>query len=290
MQTILIRFDRLPPTPLLLARSLLPKKRRTSDALPRLEATVSGVQVDAVTLRAYREVCGFKRGDSLPLTYPQVLASPLHLAVFSHPGFPFAPLGIVHVRSEIEQRRLIGAGERLDLRCWTEGLREVRGGLEFDLVTTASVNAEVVWRSVTTILRRQPGKTPRRDEPRRMELVEPPGAVRSQEWRIGESTGRRYARVSGDYNPIHLYAATARLFGFPRAIAHGMWSLARCVAELEELRAPGPARLEASFRRPVLLPSSVRFSVREEDGRLAFAVRGQDGAQTYLSGSLGPRF
>ena len=81
------------------------------------------------------------------------------------------------------------------------------------------------------------------------------------EWRLAGDVGRRYGAVSGDRNPIHLHPLAARLFGFPRAIAHGMWTVARCLAE----HGTPPATLvRAEFRAPVPLPGTVTYAA---DGR-----------------------
>ena len=78
-------------------------------------------------------------------------------------------------------------------------------------------------------------------------------------WRLGEGTGRRYAGVSGDWNPIHLHALTARPLGFPTAIAHGMYTYARVVAALgPAIRGEGVTS-HVWFRKPVRLPSTVRL-------------------------------
>ncbi|MDX2556969.1 MaoC family dehydratase [Streptomyces stelliscabiei] len=77
------------------------------------------------------------------------------------------------------------------------------------------------------------------------------------EWSLGGDVGRRYGAVSGDRNPIHLHPLGARLFGFPRAIAHGMWTVARCLAEYGT---PPAALVRAEFRAPVPLPGTVTYA------------------------------
>jgi acyl dehydratase len=103
------------------------------------------------------------------------------------------------------------------------------------------------------------------------------------EWRLGGDLGRRYAAVSGDRNPIHLYAATARAFGFRRQIAHGMWSMARCVAAVEN-RLPDAVRVEAAFQRPVVLPATVRFATRRTGSDLAFGLVDPRSGAPHLAG------
>ena len=60
--------------------------------------------------------------------------------------------------------------------------------------------------------------------------------------------------MSQDYNPIHLYGFTAKLFGFPRAIAHGLWSAARCLALLQDKLPTPPVAYSVQFKQPLLLP------------------------------------
>ena len=97
-------------------------------------------------------------------------------------------------------------------------------------------------------------------------------------WRLPGDLGRRYAAVSGDHNPIHLYALTAKAFGFPRQIAHGMWSKARCLAALDG-RLPDAVTVEVAFKKPVLLPGHGRLRVRPRGGRLRVRAGPAEGRQ-----------
>ena len=85
--------------------------------------------------------------------------------------------------------------------------------------------------------------------------------------RVPDDIGRRYAAVSGDVNPIHLNPLAAKAFGFPRAIAHGMWTHARSLAALEGRLPAGPLTVRAQFAKPVLLPSTVALHTAVDRGR-----------------------
>ena len=288
---VILEFDKLPNLPLQLGKGLLSRRSARPDVVvPPLEARVSDVRTSPEQLAAYRRVCGLPDDGALPPTWPQVLAVPVHAALLAHPSFPLPLPGLVHVSNVIEERRRIAPGEPLELRCAFAGTREARSGLEFDIRTTAAVDGELAWESVTTALVRMKGRGGgKREERRREGPGEPPGALRSVMWRVPEDMGRRYAKVAGDWNPIHVHKLLARPFGFPKAIVHGMWTFARCLGEGWDLLPPAPRRLEVSFRRPVLLPSSVGFSVHARDeGGVSFAVRGRDGASVHLSGSVSP--
>ncbi len=258
---------------------------RAGQVLGGFEASCAGLSLDPAKVAAYREVCGFAKGDDVPLTFPHILAAPLHMAVLTCPQFPIPAMGIIHGRNSIVQHRALKAGESLDFVVKVDGSRDVRNGYEFDVVTLASSGSELAWESVTTVFVRRKApegapKTPR-EKP-----ADPVPMAETKPWAVPHDQGRRYAKVSGDYNPIHLWPITARLLGgFPRPIAHGMWSLARCVAELEG-RAPAPvARLDVEFKRPVLLPAKAVFGATPDGDGFAYDLRDKEGKKQYLSGT-----
>jgi len=77
----------------------------------------------------------------------------------------------------------------------------------------------------------------------------------TQKLEISSNTGWRYARVSGDLNPIHLTARTAAMFGFKQAVAHGMWSMGRCLGAAATQLPTHPIQIDTQFKLPVYLPS-----------------------------------
>jgi acyl dehydratase len=274
--------------------SLLPGVRRGGRDLPDLELLQQGVRVDRDRLAEYAEVCGFGLRDTVPATYPHILAFPLHMALMTDGTFPFAPMGLVHVANRITQHRPVRAGDVLDLKVHAADLRTHPKGRRFDIVSEASVGGEVVWRDVSTMLRRGgggggggdggDGGGERRGDPRADRPV-PAGVTR---WSLPGDLGRRYAAVSGDRNPIHLYGATAKAFGFPRQIAHGMWSKARCLAALES-RLPDAFDVDVEFRKPVLLPATVAFGTAHGAGEAVdFALTDAEKGTPHLVGSVRP--
>ena len=261
--------------------SALTRSQSDGDSLPSWEVRVASVPVSPQRLDAYRAVCGLLDAPTLPITYPQVLAGSLHMHVMSRPGFPFPMMGLVHVANEIEQLRPIASAELLDLRVRLGELRRVRRGYEFDLLTEVESGGDLVWRSRMSILRMTAGDGVAARDKR---PVSAPVASAAHYLQLDapRDIGRRYARVSGDYNPIHLSAPSARLFGFPRAIAHGMWTLARCLALLSDGRQV--SRLDVQFKKPLLLPG--RAALRYEPGEeIAFLLLGRAG-RIHLQGRL----
>ena len=270
---ISLSFDSSPPVPLW--RAMLPKRRklRPGESLPEIELRCERLTPGDVA--AFRAVCGQPAAPSLPLTWPHILLTPLHLALATHPDLPLPAAGLVHVRNLIRQRRPIGLDEPLSARCLLSDQRLVKQGLEIDLLSEVFVRGERVWESVTTALCRAVRGV---GEGRTIEPDRIPHAERCVGWRLPADLGRRYAAVCGDYNPIHLHPLTSRPFGFSRPIIHGMWSLARAVAELDLPVAQRPVELEVNFRRPIFLPGEAIFTASaEEDGERRFDLRGRGG-------------
>ncbi len=232
---------------------------------------------------AYAAVCAFPRKDTVPLPYPHLLAFPLHMAIMSDPAFPYPAIGMVHLENTITSHRAIGVGEVLDLTASVVAPRAHAKGALLDFVTTVTSAGEVVWESTSTYLRR--GAKPD-GEPAASLVVDNPPAGGVQ-WSLPGDLGRTYGKVSGDHNPIHLYPLTAKALGFPRQIAHGMWTLARSVAAIEN-RLPDAVSVEVAFKKPVFLPGTVAFADRVDSRVHTFALTNPKDGSPHLVGRATP--
>ena len=252
--------------------------------LPGEELVLREVEIDRGRLERYCRVCTFEIRDTLPATYPHLLAFPLSMQLMTDRSFPFSVMGLVHIENRIDQVRPIGVDERLDVTVGARDLRPHDKGRQFDLVAEATAGGETVWRSASTYLKRgggNGGDSSKGSDPDRERPPEPDTVLT-----VPGDIGRRYGAVSGDRNPIHLHPLSARLFGMPKPIAHGMWLKARCLA-LVEGTLPDAFTVEARFKLPVYIPGKVsfwsdgeRFSLydaRNEKPHLAGAVRGPAG-------------
>jgi len=242
------------------------RRGNTSETLPDVRYSRAGIRVEVDDLIAYARLCGFPVTGILPPTYPHLVAFPLQMAAMSGDRFPLPLLGAVHVENRIEISRTLGIDEPLDVSVWAQDLRPHRRGRQVDLVSEVGVRGEVVWRGVSTYLSRgveHPDARPA-DPPSTDSLATVTAGPR---WRLGEGTGRAYAAVSGDWNPIHVHALTARPLGFPSAIAHGMYSYARVLASLGPKLPDSGLTSRVWFRKPVRLPSTVRLRTAFEPAR-----------------------
>ncbi|WP_424861318.1 MaoC family dehydratase [Streptomyces sp. MMS24-I29] len=289
---------------------------RPGAALPADRAIRPPAPVAPGPLAAYRRICGFPDTDELPLTYPHVLGFPLALRLMTARRFPLPVVGLVHTWIEITCHRAPHPADPLELTVYAEGLSPHRRGTEVTVVTEARRAGELIWESRSGYLSRHSTNTRRaastshdtstrhtRHAPNASDVADAPDTAGTRttssgptaavpdvtgtadapgpsvvaEWRLPADLGRRYGAVSGDRNPIHLYPLTARLLGFPRPVAHGMWTVARCLAEAPTSGAI--RRVRADFRAPVPLPATVTYAA----DATGFRLRGAD--RVHLTGT-----
>lgn len=263
--------------------------------LPAVRLMLPEARIDAGRLAAYNRVCGFDGSEAqppadasapeqapAPPSYPHVMAFPLAMELMARADFPFPVLGLVHTGVELTQYRALRPGDRPEISVYANGLAPHRRGTAFDVVTEFRLQGRLVWHSRSSYLCRhrtpdsQDGAATKAasghgDQADGREAAQQNGAGAQQQaplplrghWDLPSSLGRRYGRASGDRNPIHLHPLTARLFGFPRHIAHGMWTFARAVAGTGAAAGAEQLTARAEFKAPVLLPSRVAYHVDE---------------------------
>ncbi|GIF20306.1 acyl dehydratase [Actinoplanes tereljensis] len=255
------------------ALGLLPSRRPTG--LPETTLVRRGVTTDRDHLARYDRVCGFRLRDTLPPTYPHLMAFPLAMQLMSGRDFPFPVVGLVHITNRITVHRAIDAGEALDVTVTCENLRPHDRGQQFDVVATITGGDDIAWSAVSTYLSKNATKSAGRGK-----RDQAPGPAPTATWRVPARVGGEYAEVSGDRNPIHTSRIGARAFGFPRPIAHGMWSKARSLAALEG-RLPAEYTVDVAFKQPILLPSTVGFTAVPAGNGWEFRV---DSTKPHLAG------
>jgi acyl dehydratase len=251
--------------------------------IPDVVLTRDDVAVDRARLAAYDRVCGFDLSDTLPPTYPHMLAFPMHLALMTDGRFPLPAIGLVHIANTITVHRPIMAGEPLSLRVWATPIEPHPRGRQFTIRTEARAGDELVWEESSTNLKRG-----RPNDDARSPTDPPPaeGLPASATWKLPGDLGRRYGSVSGDLNPIHVHPLTARLFGFPTAIAHGMWTKARCLAALGPQLSGRRYTVSVAFKRPILLPATVEFAEATRADGIGFGVRDARRQTPHLDGEV----
>lgn len=261
--TLHLNLTELPSIWATYPRVLLTPRPPITDVLEPREISVSvrGVRIDAGLASRYAAMCGFDAAAGLPVTFPHVLATPLHLKIFAQQAFDLRPMGLIHLSNAIESAGTLGPGRPMDITVSACNYRRTDAGLAFDMNTTINVEGDAQWRETCVFLsrwtepvERSGGRPPR-----------PPRAPKDSavlaELEVTPETAWAYARVSSDFNPIHLNDRAARFFGLRGAIGHGMWSLARSLAQAPSPAIPPGTRIETQFLTPVQLPA--RVAVKE---------------------------
>lgn len=246
-------------------------RRGTGDApleLPAVAHVVEDVVVDPAGHEAFCRAVGapLREGPGGTEAFSghlHALAFPVAMSVLTRPDFPLPVLGMVHLANEVEHLRAAAVGEHLTVTATAERLRPHRSGAQVDVVARlARRDGETVWTGRSTYLARDVRVPGAADDAPRAEFVPP---APTGHWRLAAGTGRDYAAVSGDWNPIHLSGPSARALGMKGAIAHGMYSASRALAEVGV--PPGtPFRWTVEFAAPVLLPGTVAVAITD-DGR-----------------------
>jgi acyl dehydratase len=265
------------------AAGALPLVRRGQE-LPKRTVAVDELPIDPANVAAYAAVTGLRFADAVPLTYPFALTFPSVMSLVSGFDFPFAAMGSVHIENHITQHRPILVSDTVSAQVHAENLREHRRGLLVDIVTDVKVGNDVAWHQVTTFLHQQ--RTSLSDEPKpppqKQPKLPPPNAVLS----ITPGQIRQYASIGGDHNPIHTSSIGAKLFGFPTSIAHGMFTAAAVLANIEG-QLPDAVRYSVRFGKPVLLPAKPGLWVkRSNDGGWELALRDVKKGYPHLTATV----
>lgn len=279
--------------------------------LPTTSITLSNIKPNTEEVKQYKNVCSFKNDNNqLPMTFPHILAFPLHLELMLLKDFPFALMGMIHIRNDIRQHRAINLFETMDVTCSFDSIRSTQKGYEVDIKTIVHITGEVVWESISTNLVRKKIDSLNSDETKVNSEEGSSQKQLSQDeypykefWNLSSGLGRRYALVSGDSNPIHLFSLSAKLFGFKGHIAHGMWTKARVIAALHPQLNSESCRVVVNFKMPIFLPSNIQLNYRLKDqlddkaddqldkqpnnvNNIQFEVRDETGTKPHLQGYI----
>ncbi|MDN4500864.1 MaoC/PaaZ C-terminal domain-containing protein [Alteromonadaceae bacterium BrNp21-10] len=254
----------------------------TEPVLPTGHFEALDVSIKPAHLEAYHRVIGWLDSYRVAPTYLQILAFKQHLQLLTAGDFPFASMGLVHMSNRIEQYVPINVEDNFTLTCSCQNLSAHKKGWLFDIVTSATVNGQLVWQSSSRSLYRC--QQQKLVESRHTGVATGLMPVNNN-FNIPPNIGRQYAKVSGDFNPIHLWPVTAKLLGFRRHIAHGMWSKARCIAELAATL-PEQCCIEVEFKRPLFLPAKVVLASEQQVLTHRFDLRDSHSGNLHLQGTI----
>jgi len=273
-----------------------PTRIKEGKSYKRIEASIKNITADPQHVNQFAEVCDFTKNSLyIPLPYPHILAAPLHYAILNHKSFPLKLLGLVHVKNSITQYRQIELQEIMDIDCYIEGFDNTPKGQVFHMQTRISIDDELVWEETCSFLARKKSKSKKtktntKTKNKTTLTQDEMSDTQITSWEVPGNMGRRFAKVSGDVNPIHLTNISAKLFGFKKAIVHGVWSMSRTMAELEakldEKTLHNAIRLDVEFKLPVFLPTWVSLQTNQNTNGLSFLMKDSAGVKPHMAGSL----
>jgi acyl dehydratase len=237
--------------------------------------------LDPQQIGRYARVCGFIPEQGVPMTFPHVMAFPLHLMLLTDPAFPWSAAGLVHISNTVHLRRALQSRQTLRIEVESGALIAHDTGQAFTLHTRIYRGGEAVWDADSIYLKR--GVASRGVASTTLDPVDT--LVREARWQLPAQLGRDYAQASGDFNPIHLHALSAKAFGFPRAIAHGMWTLGRTLAALQPSKQLAAAHVHGDFKAPIYLPGDATLWSGASSARVRdFEIRDLAGEKPHLRG------
>lgn len=250
-------FQSLPPAgPARLLRALF---KGASDAVSPTELVTRYVlpHIEAETVRRYAYLMGFGSND-LPITFYYLLAQRAHMATMLGPEFPFRLAGMIHVENDLREWLRPQLALPLELTTRVAVDTPAQNGARYcELLTVGAQQGQPVFECRSRYLA---VRGERRAGNERGEPAVAAGGLKG-EWSLSAQAGRRYAAVSGDWNPIHLWPWSARLLGMKAPIIHGMHTVAKACALLEQAEGRRLAQVSARFKVPIPLGSHVELRV-----------------------------
>ncbi len=264
------------------AQAAIPKKGGTPGELPEVKITWEGVKVSKFQVNRYKKICGFTGKGNVPITFPHLLAFPLHMELLLRPDFPYPLLGVVHISNTIKQYEALDYNSKYNVEVSFAGIEEHDKGKLITIATRIYKGIEIVWEGSTAMLKRE--KTDSQSAgPKTIKQLEPLKGEK-ETWSLPSYLGAYYTTVAGDANPIHLMPLTAKAFGFKRHIIHRMWTLAKVASRLEQF-GENSKELIVDFKLPVFLPNKIVFGYDKKGDNIDFEVRDKTEAKPHLVGS-----
>lgn len=290
-----LHFDQKPANGKAMLKALvLPRAGFDSSVgLPNIKASWKGASADARELNEYLQTLSLEKHDYLPVLYPHVMAGSMHMNMLSHKSFPIRLLGSVHLKNRIVQHQAIADDATMEIKSEIGAYRLVEKGVEFDFTTDVYVQGEKVWEEVSIYF--QAGKFGGKENPSSEKSFELESLNQPQEsgsWHVPNNRGKRYAKITGDYNPIHMSPLAAKLFGFKRDIAHGFGVLAEAIEYSSAIEQAGgiekPLQVDVVFKGPVFLDSDVSIKQNKEQDSNRFDVYCASNPKPSICGSVKP--
>lgn len=184
---------------------------------------------------------------------------------------PYPPLSVVNLGCSLRLIEPLPPKGKAEVHCTLKALEEDESRVKLTLgLLTLVGNNPAVSAELRLLVRLSKPKASRSSKTSRPKPVVPMNARELSRRRFSRSAGAEFARLTGDFNPIHWSASYARLVGFKSPILQGFASFAVGFETLVTTRLSGKVedlvRYDADFEAPLVLPHTV--GVFWADGRV----------------------
>jgi hypothetical protein len=213
------------------------------------------------------------------------------LAARTLTGIPYPLVKVMNGGCRLEVIADLPIDEPLEVRARLEDIDDDgrRAVLHQRIVTGTREHPEAVVGHLYAIVPLGSGKSNGAPKPRSSKDKPrvPDDAREVGFFRVRHNAGLEFAKLTGDFNPVHWVPPYARAFGFKDVILHGFATMARAIEGLNRSVFAGDVHrirvFDCKFTRPLVLPARVGLYVTKNDGVF---VGDAPGGPAYLVGSF----
>lgn len=244
-------------------------------------------QLNNQHLQVFCNYFGYK--NTVPLTYFYLLAQRAHLGLMLDKSFPVPVVGLVHLENSISLKYTPNLSKPFFIKT-SVSAPDTDGSIPFTLVAAFYQNGVEVLSCTSLYLCKRKRKTATPKPKLEKEGFSLTGLDSKETYTIAANKGNSYARLSGDYNPIHTSFLLARLFDFKSKIIHGWYTVSKAVADIENAQGIKATAVVANFQNPILLPgkATLHYSSKQvNSATINFAVSDTNNSLLYVSGQVG---
>lgn len=277
------QYATLPGLPGLFWRMLTLRRKGLApgESIDLMQASMPSIETDQDLVARWCDMTGYRLEEGLAMPWPFIPAQRLTMALIADPAWPLRAMGMVHIRQTISQYQAVLMNRPYQAKVRVEGHETARQGRLFNFITDI-IQDDRHCQTVESRYLVRGGGNP--DLPREAPINRPATPTGPDRY-LPANMGRDYARISGDFNPIHLYAWTAKPLGFSRQILHGMAAAAWLAKKMEDKAGWSsflPSRLDIAFKTPMLLPSTIIADIHEIEDQVCGTIWPQQGDAPHI--------
>lgn len=256
------------------------KRSNASIENKNVKYIVDNFYVDPKNLVAYKKLCGFENGKSIPAVYFSMLSEILQNQMIENEKFSFSIKDLLHISHKMKQRDSLFANQRYTMTCQFSLLSQN----QFVYKTLVQSDGKTVLESESIYIVGY-----KKQEISQLDIgnnafdrVIPKKLIR--QWYVPKNVGRKYAQISGVMHPAYLHSWSAKAFGYSEMTVHDMWLKARVLAGLD---LPKSYEIYTQFKKPLSLPSSLQlFTLDKSTEVTEFCVKDEAKGTQHAVGKI----